>query len=118
MAVRPADFPPPVSEREFVAAPSDGPDERIEVGILIVGGGPAGLAAAIRAGQLLQERPELAERLGDVPIAVVEKGKACGSHVLSGRGGQPAARCGSCFPGCVLTTCRSTGRSTTRPSTT
>ena len=91
MAVRPADFPPPVSEREFVAAPSDGPDERIEVGILIVGGGPAGLAAAIRAGQLLQERPELAERLGDVPIAVVEKGKACGSHVLSGAVVNPRA---------------------------
>jgi electron-transferring-flavoprotein dehydrogenase len=84
MSVRPADFPPPVDPGEFVTAPTDGPDERIEVGILIVGGGPAGLAAAIRAGQLLQDRPELAERLGDVPIAVVEKGKAPGSHVLSG----------------------------------
>jgi len=84
MTVRPRDFPPPVEPGEFIAAPTDGPDERIDVGILIVGGGPAGLAAAIRAGQLLQDRPELAERLGDVPIAVVEKGKTPGSHVLSG----------------------------------
>jgi electron-transferring-flavoprotein dehydrogenase len=84
MTVRPADFPPPVEEGEFVAAPTDPPDERIEVGILIVGGGPAGLAAAIRAGQLLEERPELAERLGETPICVLEKGRSVGSHVLSG----------------------------------
>jgi electron-transferring-flavoprotein dehydrogenase len=73
-----------VAPGEFVSAPTDGPDERIDVGILIVGGGPAGLAAAIRAAQLLEERPDLAARLGDVPIAVVEKAKAPGAHVLSG----------------------------------
>lgn len=82
--MRPAEYPPPFDPSEVFAEPTDPPDERIEVGILVVGAGPAGLAAAIRAGQLLQERPELAERLGDVPICVVEKGKAPGSHVLSG----------------------------------
>ncbi len=82
--MRPSDFPPPFDLNEFVAESTDPADERIDVGILIVGGGPAGLAAAIRAAQLLEERPELAERLGDVPIAVVEKGKAPGSHLLSG----------------------------------
>jgi electron-transferring-flavoprotein dehydrogenase len=82
--VKPAEFPPPFDLDELFTEPTDPPDERIDVGILIVGGGPAGLAAAIRAGQLLQERPELAERLGEVPICVVEKGKAPGSHVLSG----------------------------------
>ncbi len=50
MPARPADFPPPFDPREFVAEPTDPPDERIDVGILIVGAGPAGLAAAIRAG--------------------------------------------------------------------
>ena len=84
MGVRPADFPPAVSERDFVTAPTDPADERIDVGLLVVGGGPAGLVAAIRAGQLLEDDPALAERFGDVHIAVVEKGKACGSHVLSG----------------------------------
>jgi electron-transferring-flavoprotein dehydrogenase len=81
---RPADYPPPVAAREFVAEPSDPADERIEVGILIVGAGPAGLACAIRLGQLLEESPQLAERLGEVPVAVLEKGKQVGSHVVSG----------------------------------
>jgi electron-transferring-flavoprotein dehydrogenase len=81
---RPADYPPPFDAREFVAEPTDPADERIEVGVLIVGAGPAGLACAIRLGQLLEESPELAERLGDVPVAVLEKGKQPGSHALSG----------------------------------
>jgi electron-transferring-flavoprotein dehydrogenase len=81
---RPSDYPPPFAAREFVGEPTDPVDERIEVGILIVGGGPAGLACAIRLGQLIEEQPELAERLGDVPVAVVEKGKQPGSHLLSG----------------------------------
>ena len=57
MTVRPVEYPPPFSAREFVAEPTDPPDERIEVGILIVGAGPAGLACAIRLGQLVQESP-------------------------------------------------------------
>jgi len=82
--IRPSDFPPPFDPAEFVAEPSDSPEERIEVGVLIVGAGPAGLACAIRLGQLLAEHPEVAERLGDVPVAVLEKGKQPGSHLLSG----------------------------------
>jgi electron-transferring-flavoprotein dehydrogenase len=74
-----------------VVAPSDPASERIEVGILIVGAGPAGLACAIRLGQLLEESPETAERLGEVPVAVVEKGKAPGSHLLSGAVVNPRA---------------------------
>ena len=84
MTVRPADFPPPWSVGEVFRPPTDPVDERIEVGFLIVGAGPAGLAAAIRIGQLIEENPEAAERLGDVPVAVLEKGKAPGSHLLSG----------------------------------
>jgi len=81
---RPADFPPPFDWREFVAEPTDPPDERIDVGVLVVGAGPAGLSAAIRLGQLLEEQPDVRERLGDVPVAVVEKGRAPGAHLLSG----------------------------------
>jgi electron-transferring-flavoprotein dehydrogenase len=84
MSVRPIDYPPPFSTAEVIAAPTDPADERIEVGILIVGGGPGGLACAIRLGQLLEEHPDVADRLGDVPVAVVEKGKQPGSHLLSG----------------------------------
>jgi electron-transferring-flavoprotein dehydrogenase len=81
---RPADFPPPFSASEAIGAPTDAADERIDVGVLIVGAGPAGLACAIRLGQLLEEAPELRARLGDVPVAVLEKGKQPGSHLLSG----------------------------------
>ena len=84
MSVRPADFPPPWSVGEAFRPPTDPLDDRIEVGFLIVGAGPAGLAAAIRLGQLCEENQEAAERLGDVPVAVLEKGKAPGAHLLSG----------------------------------
>jgi electron-transferring-flavoprotein dehydrogenase len=77
VSVRPSDVPPPWSPSEAVAAPTDPVDERIEVGFLIVGAGPAGLAAAIRLGQLMQEDPPTAERLGEVPVAVLEKGNSC-----------------------------------------
>jgi electron-transferring-flavoprotein dehydrogenase len=84
MPVRPADFPPPFSPTDAVATPVDPDDQRIDVGVLVVGAGPAGLACAIRLGQLLEEHPETAAKLGDVPVAVLEKGKTPGSHLLSG----------------------------------
>ena len=84
MAVRASDYPPPFNAAEFVGEPTDPGDERIEVGILVVGAGPAGLACAIRLGQLLEEHPDVAERLGEVPVAIVDKGKQAGSHLLSG----------------------------------
>jgi electron-transferring-flavoprotein dehydrogenase len=91
VSVRPADFPPPFSTAEVIGAPTDPADERIEVGILIVGAGPGGLACAIRLGQLLEEHPEVRDRLGDVPVAVLEKGKQPGSHLLSGAVMNPRA---------------------------
>ena len=50
----------------------------------IVGGGTAGLACANRLLQLLGDDPELMEKLGEVPVAVIEKAKTCGGHNLSG----------------------------------
>jgi electron-transferring-flavoprotein dehydrogenase len=89
--VRPSDFPPPFDGEEFITEPSDPEEERIDVGALVVGAGPAGLSAAIRLAQLLEQRPDAAERLGEVPIAVVEKGKAPGAHLLSGAVVNPRA---------------------------
>jgi len=81
----PSDFPPPVdSVDEFVKRELDAEDERIEVGVAIIGGGTAGLATANRLLQLLGEDPELMEQLGEVPVAVIEKAKTCGGHNLSG----------------------------------
>ena len=81
---RPIDFPPAFGATDAIGTPTDPPGERIEVGVLIVGGGPGGLACAIRLGQLLDEHPDVRERLGEVPVAVLEKGKQAGSHLLSG----------------------------------
>jgi electron-transferring-flavoprotein dehydrogenase len=80
--VRPSEYPPPFDPAEVIAAPGD--PEPIEVGVLIVGAGPAGLACAIRLGQLLADAPAVAEQLGDVPVAVIDKGSKPGAHLLSG----------------------------------
>src|SRR5579884_3598483 len=81
----PSEFPPPVDPlEEFVKRELDSEDERIDVGVAIVGGGTAGLACANRLLQLLGDDPELMESLGEVPVAVIEKAKACGGHSLSG----------------------------------
>jgi electron-transferring-flavoprotein dehydrogenase len=92
MAVEPLEFPPPVKPaEEFITGITDPEEERIEVGVAIVGGGPAGLACAIKLMQILETEPELAEKLGEVPVAVVEKGKTPGAHLLSGANMKPSA---------------------------
>lgn len=83
--VAPAAFPPPVdSPEEFVKRSLDSEDERIEIGVAIVGGGTAGLSCANRLLQLLADDPATMEKLGEVPVAVIEKAKTCGGHNLSG----------------------------------
>jgi electron-transferring-flavoprotein dehydrogenase len=92
MSTAPVEFPPPVdSAEEFIGQPTDPEEERIEVGVVIVGGGPGGLACAIRLMQLLGENERLMESLGEVPVALVEKGKGPGSHLLSGAMMRPSA---------------------------
>ncbi len=92
MAVEPLEYPPPIKPaEEFITGITDPEEERIEVGVAIVGGGPAGLACAIKLMQLLENEPELTEKLGEVPVAVVEKGKTTGAHLLSGANMKPSA---------------------------
>src|SRR6185437_4886425 len=89
--VAPAAFPPPVdSQKEFIKRGLDDEDELIEVGVAVVGG-TAGLACANRLLQLLADDEEMLERLGEVPVAVVEKAKTCGGHNLSGAVMRPQA---------------------------
>ncbi len=52
--------------------------EAMEIDVVIVGAGPAGLSAAIRLKQLA------ADKGGDINVVVVEKGSEVGAHILSG----------------------------------
>jgi electron-transferring-flavoprotein dehydrogenase len=90
-ARRPSAYPPPVKVGEFIQPPQAAEDERIDVGVVFVGAGPAGLAGAIRLGQLLADDPQTAERLGETPIAVLDKGRVAGAHLLSGAVVNPSA---------------------------
>jgi electron-transferring-flavoprotein dehydrogenase len=90
-AVKPSEFPPPFDPADAIGPPTDPVEDRIEVGVAIVGGGPAGLACANKLMQLLEHEPELTEKLGEVPVAVIEKGKVAGAHLLSGANMKPSA---------------------------
>jgi electron-transferring-flavoprotein dehydrogenase len=60
--------------------------ETLDVDVVIVGAGPAGLAAAYKLAQLIQIHNESAaeKKLEGISIAVLEKGKEIGSHGISG----------------------------------
>jgi len=84
--VIPAQYQPPLPlDRLILPVGSSGAGDRMELDVLIVGAGPAGLAAAI-------ELARLARRDGtELNIGVLEKAAALGEHCLSGAVVNPQA---------------------------
>ena len=76
-------------ERIILAAAPDA--EAIEMDVVIVGAGPAGLATAIELARLVHKDAESGGSLGEVNIAILDKAEALGEHNLSGAVVNPRA---------------------------
>lgn len=81
--IRPSDHQPPLPLDRLIVAPAPG-DERLEVDVLFVGAGPAGLTGAIHLADLVKRDNDAGGGLGEVSIGVLEKASALGEHCLSG----------------------------------
>ena len=77
--ILPSEYQPALPREQLIL--QEKPDaEAVEMDVVFVGGGPAGLAGAIRLAQLASQDAAL----GELNIAVLEKADSLGEHCLSG----------------------------------
>jgi electron-transferring-flavoprotein dehydrogenase len=87
---RPADYQPRLAREQLIL--NEKPqDENVEMDVLFIGAGPAGLAGAIELAQLVKKDNEAGGGLGEVNIGVLEKAASLGEHCLSGAAVNPVA---------------------------
>jgi len=86
----PADYQPALPHDRLILTRAPGED-RIEMDVLFVGGGPAGLAGAIELAKLVKADNQKGGSIGEVSIGVLEKAGTLGEHNLSGAVVNPRA---------------------------
>lgn len=80
--LHPAAFQPALPNDLILDEPPN--EDAVPLDVLFVGGGPAGLAGAIRLAQLAEQDRESGGPLADLEIGVLEKSGELGEHCLSG----------------------------------
>jgi electron-transferring-flavoprotein dehydrogenase len=81
--ILPVRHQPPLPLEKLILAEPPGA-EAVEMDVLIVGAGPAGLSCAIELARLSQEARESGARTEELNIAVLDKAESLGEHNLSG----------------------------------
>ncbi len=80
MAIRPIEYQTSLPQEILIKKESPGA-EAVPLDVLIVGGGPSGLATAIELAKLAKKNQD---KSGNIEIGVLEKARGLGEHTLSG----------------------------------
>ena len=87
----PARHQPALPLDRLIVKDRAGGGEALEMDVLFVGGGPAGLAGAIELANLVRKDNEAGGGPGEVAIGILEKAESLGEHSLSGAVVNPRA---------------------------